>query len=112
MDRVTDGRTDGHSGRECKLEITSSAVKAHSGVASLCSRNLGTFKRAIHHKKEELIITFCVLSPLHSSLGLVSTKSARAVFFFSYIIVVVVVVAQFSALVNQSGVALTDCTNC
>lgn len=37
---------------------------------------------------------FCILSPFHSSPGFVSTKSAKAVFF----------VAQFSSLVNQSGV--------
>ncbi len=48
---------------------------------------------------------FCILSPFHSSPGFVSTKSAKAVFFF---------VAQFSSLVNQSGVTyvMSEWRNC
>lgn len=110
LETAAGGRTQrqvlpGERRRRKSLLSPRAAVKAHSedtvrtcslGVVSLCRRNLGSFKWVSPSLKRGLIITFCILSPLHSSLGFVSTKSAKVVFF---------VVAQFSALVNQSGVA-------
>lgn len=56
---------------------------------------------SLYKKSGQFLITekgthyhFCILSPFNSSSGFVSTKSAKTVFF----------VAQFSSLVNQSGI--------
>ena len=86
------------------------AVKAHSEETAW-TYSLGVFVGEIRAVSNEFLITekgthyhFCILSPFHSSSGFVSTKSAKADF----------CVAQFSSLVNQSGVAyvLLERRNC